>query len=184
MPLSFSRSSCRAGPACFFVVKRRESGVDLDHVIRLRSLAFTFCYVVVVTSQPFVLDRNRSIRDQLLLFSLFRVVMKDPMDAFLGLYDNNGTDSESEESWMAGPSASLPAGQQVPLGMGNNLPPEPQSGNIEYKLKLVNPTEQRIQHLVTQVLNCGDVSKNTWKHTFPFAQIYGNIQICLHHLFA
>ena len=31
------------------------------------------------------------------------------------------------------------------------LPPEPQMGNIEYKLKLVNPTEQRLQHLVTQM---------------------------------
>ena len=31
------------------------------------------------------------------------------------------------------------------------LPPEPQMGNIEYKLKLVNPTAQRLQHLVTQM---------------------------------
>ncbi|XP_059096502.1 GTP-binding protein 2-like isoform X2 [Tigriopus californicus] len=32
-----------------------------------------------------------------------------------------------------------------------SLPPEPQQGNIEYKLKLVNPTEQRLEHLVTQM---------------------------------
>lgn len=71
------------------------------------------------------------------------------MDAFLGLYDNGSSDSDDDE-WIA----------QLELGnsLGNNcnqkknLPPEPQSGNIEYKLKLVNPTEQRIQHLVTQVL--------------------------------
>lgn len=31
------------------------------------------------------------------------------------------------------------------------LPPEPQLGNIEYKLKIVNPTKQRFEHLVTQV---------------------------------
>lgn len=31
------------------------------------------------------------------------------------------------------------------------LPPEPQLGNIEYKLKLVNPTSQRFEHLVTQM---------------------------------
>lgn len=31
------------------------------------------------------------------------------------------------------------------------LPPEPQLGNVEYKLKLVNPTRQRFEHLVTQV---------------------------------
>jgi hypothetical protein len=33
------------------------------------------------------------------------------------------------------------------------LPPEPQLGNVEYKLKLVNPTKQRFEHLVTQVRN-------------------------------
>jgi hypothetical protein len=32
-----------------------------------------------------------------------------------------------------------------------SLPPEPQMGNIEYKLKLVNPSATRLQHLVTQV---------------------------------
>ena len=31
------------------------------------------------------------------------------------------------------------------------LPPEPQMGNIEYKLKLVNPSATRLEHLVTQV---------------------------------
>lgn len=34
---------------------------------------------------------------------------------------------------------------------GNSLPPEPQLGNIEYKLKIVNPSKQRFEHLVTQV---------------------------------
>ncbi|KRT83365.1 hypothetical protein AMK59_4740 [Oryctes borbonicus] len=31
------------------------------------------------------------------------------------------------------------------------LPPEPQAGNIEYKLKIVNPSKQRFEHLVTQM---------------------------------
>lgn len=31
------------------------------------------------------------------------------------------------------------------------LPPEPQLGNIEYKLKLINPGAQRLEHLVTQM---------------------------------
>ncbi|XP_058811686.1 GTP-binding protein 2 [Topomyia yanbarensis] len=31
------------------------------------------------------------------------------------------------------------------------LPPEPQLGNIEYKLKLINPSKQRFEHLVTQM---------------------------------
>lgn len=33
----------------------------------------------------------------------------------------------------------------------SQLPPEPQLGNVEYKLKLVNPSKQRFEHLVTQL---------------------------------
>nr|CAB3250080.1 GTP-binding protein 2 [Phallusia mammillata] len=33
----------------------------------------------------------------------------------------------------------------------NNLPPEEEEGNIEYKLKLINPTSSRLEHLVTQM---------------------------------
>ena len=33
----------------------------------------------------------------------------------------------------------------------HSLPPEPQMGNVEYKLKLVNPTAQRLEHLITQM---------------------------------
>ncbi|XP_018328629.1 GTP-binding protein 2 isoform X3 [Agrilus planipennis] len=33
----------------------------------------------------------------------------------------------------------------------NVLPPEPQVGNIEYKLKIINPSKQRFEHLVTQM---------------------------------
>jgi len=64
------------------------------------------------------------------------------MDAFLGLYDNG---SDSEDDWMA----QLNGAQS--LASNQNLPPEPQAGNIEYKLKLVNPTRQRFEHLVTQM---------------------------------
>lgn len=32
-----------------------------------------------------------------------------------------------------------------------SFPPEPQVGNIEYKLKIVNPSKQRFEHLVTQM---------------------------------
>ncbi|GAB0097647.1 GTP-binding protein 2 [Sergentomyia squamirostris] len=31
------------------------------------------------------------------------------------------------------------------------LPPEPQNGNVEYKLKLINPSQMRFEHLVTQM---------------------------------
>ena len=33
----------------------------------------------------------------------------------------------------------------------SSLPPEPQMGHIEYKLKLISPTAQRLEHLVTQM---------------------------------
>lgn len=41
----------------------------------------------------------------------------------------------------------------------SQLPPEPSDGNIEYKLKLISPSKQRLDHLVTQMkwrLNEGD----------------------------
>lgn len=33
----------------------------------------------------------------------------------------------------------------------DRLPPEPEQGNVEYKLKLINPSSQRFEHLVTQM---------------------------------
>ncbi|XP_078491604.1 GTP-binding protein 2 [Ciona intestinalis] len=33
----------------------------------------------------------------------------------------------------------------------DNLPPEEEEGNVEYKLKLINPTDSRLEHLVTQM---------------------------------
>ena len=43
-----------------------------------------------------------------------------------------------------------------------SLPPEPQQGNVEYKLKLVNPTNQRMEHLVTQVTKTERIFKKIW----------------------
>ena len=71
------------------------------------------------------------------------------MDAFLGLYDN-ATDESDNDDWIAAELAGLATGTDP---LQQNLPPEPQAGNVEYKLKLVNPTEHRIQHLVTQVIS-------------------------------
>ncbi|XP_075223278.1 GTP-binding protein 2 isoform X2 [Lycorma delicatula] len=49
------------------------------------------------------------------------------MDSFLGLFEPDGDGEDTQ------------------------LPPEPQVGNVEYKLKLVNPSRLRFQHLVTQM---------------------------------
>lgn len=37
------------------------------------------------------------------------------------------------------------------VGDPTDLPPEEEEGNIEYKLKLINPSPSRLQHLVTQL---------------------------------
>ncbi|KAG8236380.1 hypothetical protein J437_LFUL016658, partial [Ladona fulva] len=61
---------------------------------------------------------------------------QDKMDSFLGLFDPSGSDE-----WVdSGEFSAHP-----------HLPPEPQLGNVEYKLKLVNPSKQRFEHLVTQM---------------------------------
>ncbi|KAL1492702.1 hypothetical protein ABEB36_010918 [Hypothenemus hampei] len=57
------------------------------------------------------------------------------MDSFFSLFDpSNGNDAITEE-----------------FTLDDNLPPEPQLGNVEYKLKIVNPSKQRFEHLVTQM---------------------------------
>lgn len=101
------------------------------------------------------------------------------MDSFLSLFDPNDNDDTSDRSTgqrkqnvfykkkgrskgktVRGPllinnekdvnSNQLRAqiAQDFERGM---LPPEPQLGNIEYKLKLINPSAQRFEHLVTQM---------------------------------
>lgn len=65
------------------------------------------------------------------------------MDSFLSLFDpsdgqTDETDTETTDS------ESLDK-------VIDHLPPEPQFGNIEYKLKLISPSKQRLDHLVTQL---------------------------------
>ena len=59
------------------------------------------------------------------------------MESFLSLFDPN-CDTCSN-------------GDVVPDNFSQSLPPEPQAGNVEYKLKIINPSKQRFEHLVTQV---------------------------------
>lgn len=62
------------------------------------------------------------------------------MDSFLALFD-------------PGPSTPTFGGELWPDDEeeGVQLPPEPQLGNVEYKLKLVTPSKLRFEHLVTQL---------------------------------
>ncbi|XP_044766325.1 GTP-binding protein 2 [Coccinella septempunctata] len=61
------------------------------------------------------------------------------MESFLSLFDSGVSDSNTEEF-----SLDNVCNQEA-------LPPEPQLGNVEYKLKIVNPSKQRFEHLVTQM---------------------------------
>ncbi|CAH0562355.1 unnamed protein product [Brassicogethes aeneus] len=61
------------------------------------------------------------------------------MDSFLSLFDPSSETNNEHYS--------------IDNVNNNNesLPPEPQVGNVEYKLKIINPTKQRFEHLVTQL---------------------------------
>jgi hypothetical protein len=91
---------------------------------------------------------------------IYRYVYR--MDSFLGLFDPGS--SSSDEGWESSHSSDSPMSRDVSeflareelmmrddLCFSDQLPPEPQLGNVEYKLKLVNPSRQRFEHLVTQV---------------------------------
>lgn len=69
------------------------------------------------------------------------------MDSFVSLFDpsSDGQTDETDTETFSSDSESLDK------LLGNHLPPEPQFGNIEYKLKLINPSKQRLDHLVTQL---------------------------------
>jgi len=60
------------------------------------------------------------------------------MDSFVGLFEPNATGEWAEDT-------------EDQTSIFSQLPPEPQLGNVEYKLKLLNPSKQRFEHLVTQV---------------------------------
>lgn len=62
------------------------------------------------------------------------------MDSFFSLFDPSSCNDCSNEEFAIDN-----------MNNQNSLPPEPQLGNVEYKLKIVNPTKQRFEHLVTQL---------------------------------
>lgn len=62
------------------------------------------------------------------------------MDSFFSLFDPSPCNDCAQEDFALDN-----------MNNQNSLPPEPQLGNVEYKLKIVNPTKQRFEHLVTQV---------------------------------
>ncbi|XP_046598507.1 GTP-binding protein 2 isoform X1 [Neodiprion lecontei] len=84
------------------------------------------------------------------------------MDSFLGLFDPGEGKEKGKETWDrfeqegngssdCESSSNDEDQEHVASDVEQRLPPEPEQGNIEYKLKLVNPSSQRFEHLVTQM---------------------------------
>ena len=63
------------------------------------------------------------------------------MDPLLSLFGSE-SDSEIEGIELNGKTV---------LSQNKCLPPECEEGNVEYKLKLINPSQSRFEHLVTQM---------------------------------
>ena len=59
---------------------------------------------------------------------------------FLSLFDPSGTDETDTETFSSSDTESL---DKLITESQQQMPPEPSDGNIEYKLKLINPTKQR-----------------------------------------
>lgn len=76
----------------------------------------------------------------------------DQNDDYLGDEDDDpNTTTQELFNRISQDSSSWPRNVLEMNFDNGSLPPEPQLGNIEYKLKLINPTRQRFEHLVTQM---------------------------------
>lgn len=67
------------------------------------------------------------------------------VDPLLALFGNTSDDELIEEDEVD------EFDKKTLLSANDCLPPECDEGNIEYKLKLINPTQNRFEHLVTQM---------------------------------
>lgn len=81
-------------------------------------------------------------------FSLFDPAQSDEVyasdDDDMNNNSNSQSDSDSNSNFSCSPKI------EIDFDKGS-LPPEPQQGNVEYKLKLISPSKQRFEHLVTQM---------------------------------
>lgn len=73
------------------------------------------------------------------------------MESFFGLFDPEESESHTKGSWDHYRNDGIDLNSSTDEEVVDSLPPEPEQGNIEYKLKLINPCNQRFEHLVTQM---------------------------------
>lgn len=73
------------------------------------------------------------------------------MESFCSLFDPS-SDGQTDETDTETFSSDSECMDKVGVnGNHQHLPPEPEFGNVEYKLKLISPSKQRFDHLVTQL---------------------------------
>jgi hypothetical protein len=70
---------------------------------------------------------------------------------FLSLFDPS--DTQTDETDTETVSSSDTDSIEKLISADARLPPEPEYGNVEYKLKL-NPSKQRLENLITQLKVC------------------------------
>lgn len=73
------------------------------------------------------------------------------MESFLELFEPDESKPRRKKNWEVGTSEQTEHEGSPDGDLEDSLPPEPEQGNIEYKLKLINPSNQRFEHLVTQM---------------------------------
>lgn len=74
------------------------------------------------------------------------------MESFLELFEPEESKPRRKKNWEpGGGNENSDNENSSETDQEDRLPPEPEQGNIEYKLKLVNPSSQRFEHLVTQM---------------------------------
>lgn len=77
------------------------------------------------------------------------------MESFLELFDSDNNKHSQKDTWNdsenEGNRMSDCENSSIDDDQEERLPPEPEQGNVEYKLKLINPSSQRFEHLVTQM---------------------------------
>lgn len=78
------------------------------------------------------------------------------MESFLQLFDPQEDKNMNKRQWEDSENEGNGSSDCETSSLDEDreeqqLPPEPEQGNIEYKLKLINPSSQRFEHLVTQM---------------------------------
>ena len=76
------------------------------------------------------------------------------MESFVELFNSDAEESQRQKSWDKCQSNDKSISELKTIKKEDSeerLPPEPEQGNVEYKLKLINPSSERFEHLVTQM---------------------------------